>query len=205
MKFYRMTAKIDARFAYASGYGALESMPYLDCLDASHRDSMLRFWQANPSSPGLQIDPGGREWPNCIWVGLGWPHQCFTNRVIADLDEAGIRPLRMTHMPIASVAAKRLLKQAFPEYYVIEGVPGYDLDYHACGIPVDSDGKPLFHLRDKSNKQTPAIRLSTWNGNDIVSCRGVAPIIFACTERVKQLAGEKGWTGVQFKELPVVP
>jgi hypothetical protein len=205
MNFFKITAVVEARFAYASGYGPLEHMPFIDDLDEDLRKSRYRFWEVNPSPPGLQIDPGGREWPDCIRVSLGNPMACYSDRVINDLREAGISIHRITEMPIAEIAAKRMQKITPPVYYVLEGSKGIDVDFLASGYPVDAEGS-LTGESPKGGLAQLKLSLKSWSGDDLLCYRNKPAVIhLICTERVKKLCEMKGWTGFKFRELPVVP
>lgn len=47
-------------------------------------------------------------------------------------------------------------------------------------------------------------RLDSWNGKHLVSPRDYGfPMNFMCSEKVKQLAEERGWSNVDFVEVSV--
>jgi hypothetical protein len=106
-------------------------------------------------------------------------------------------------MPIADINSKRLQKKSPPLYYVLEAERGIDVDYEASGVPLDSNGKPDHRARDKDKKGPLAVKLDSWNGKDLFSTRQGVPMVVYCTEKVKSLAEEKGWTNVKFEEIPV--
>lgn len=192
------------KYAWATGYGCLPEMPYLETIGEDFRSDMLGFWEMNPYAPGMNVDRGGSQWGDCISVSLGWPHECYSGTVIRDLREAGIEIWRTTDMPIAQILAKRLQKKPPPGYFVVEAERGIDVDYAASGFPIGTDGMPEMRRRNPAMKGALAVSLSTWNGKDIFSPRTMATLNLHCTEKVKQLAEEKGWTNVKFTEVPVV-
>lgn len=192
------------KYAWATGYGALPKMPYLDEIGEDFRSDMLGFWKVNPSAMGMRVDRGGSQWGDCISVSLGWPHECYSETVIRDLQEAGIEIWRTTKMPIAEVLAKRLQNKTPPEYFVVEAHRGIDVDYVASGFPLGPDGRPEMTKRNPAMKGALALSLATWSGKDLFSPRTMATLNLHCTEKVKQLAEEKGWTNVKFNEVPVV-
>ncbi len=191
-------------FPWASGYRPFDHMPFLDELPEEHRASMFGFWSVNPGLPGMNIDPGGRTWTHLIGNGLGWPSFFVNETAICDLEDAGIEIWRKTEMPIASIKSKTLLKLLPPKYYVLEAERGIEVDFEASGVPFDSDGKPNHRARDKDKKGPLAVRLDSWSGKDLFSIRQGVPMVVYCTDKVKSLAEEKGWTNVKFEEIPVV-
>jgi hypothetical protein len=206
MNLYRLLSfSVGGRsFPWASGYNPLSCMPFLDEMSNEFKIRRFGFWSVNPGPPGMDIDPGGRVWTDFIGNGLGWPSYFVSEKAICDLDNAGIEVWRKTEMPIASIKSKTLQKVTPPKYYVLEAEGGIDVDYEASGIPLDSDGNPNHRARDQTKKGPLAVKLDTWNGKDLFSTRDGVPMVAYCTEKVKKLAEEKGWTNVKFEEIPVV-
>jgi hypothetical protein len=206
MKIYKLLSfSVGGRSApWASGYNPLIRMPFLDEMPDEFKARRFGFWSVNPGPPGMDIDPGGRIWADLVGNGLGWPSFFVSEKVINDLESSGIQVWRKTEMPIATVKAKALQKQTPPKYYVLEAERGIDVDYEASGIPIDLDGKPDFRARDKSKSGPVAVRLDSWNSKDLFSARQGVPMVVFCTERIKKLAEEKGWTNVRFDEIPLV-
>lgn len=191
-------------FPWASGYGPLQDMPFLDSMPPLSRKNMLQFWQVSPWPPGMNIDPGGRTWSQMIGCGLGSPNKFVSEALIRDLAEHAIPILRATEMPIAKIMAKTLLKIPAPKYYVLEAIPGIDKAWDAMGIKVDENGRPILQPPPKPYPRSK-FRLSSWNGLDLFSySNGMATTTLYCTERVRKLAEHKGWTNVEFKPLEVV-
>jgi hypothetical protein len=73
MKFYKISYDhIGGKtYPWASGYGPIENMPFLDGVSPIIRDRELAFWKVNPMPPGIQIDPGGKSWSDMIGCGAG--------------------------------------------------------------------------------------------------------------------------------------
>ena len=199
-------------------------MPWWETIGKEHAVERKGFWSVNPGNPGMDIDPGGREWSEVVGCSLGWPHQFYSDKVITDLEEAGIRYLRKTEMPIATNKAKTLLKLPAPRYYVLEAERGIERDHAAMGVSLDADGKPdwaNFQLKvlrkftvpvDENGKRLygqslpelkePWIfRKDSWNGNALFADTRLATTVLYCTDELKKLAEEKGWRNVEFKEI----
>jgi hypothetical protein len=88
---------------------------------------------------------------------------------------------------------------------VVEAERGIDVDYAASGFPIGPDGKPELRKRNPAmKKEALTLSLASWNGNDLFSPRPLATLNLHCTEKIKHLAMEKGWTNVKFTEVPVV-
>lgn len=206
MRFYSIgtLSSYGTKFAWADGYGPLENMPFFEDLPDTIKIPRLGYWSVNPSNPGLEIYQGSSVWPDCIGVGIGWPYRCYSNRIVEDLEAAGIGIWRKTGMPIASVLAKRLLKKPAPRYFVLEAEHGIETDYDASGVPRKSDGSPDVSKRPKHLKGPLAVKFSTWNGKPLFSCNNDSTMVLFCTEEVKQLAEDKGWTNVKFEEVSCV-
>lgn len=226
MKVYRIKHHHEAgrTYPWASGYNPIIKMPWWETVHNDHVVARMGFWSVNPGKPGMDIDPGGRVWSEVIGCGLGWPRQFFSEKVIADLEEAGVRILRKTEMPIATNKAKTLQKQVPPKYYVLEAERGIEKDAEAMGIPLDEDGKPNWDnywrkeikprvvpldengKRDYANS-TPAeyepfiFRSDSWNGSPLFADHGLATCVLYCTEALKKLAEEKGWRNIEFEEI----
>jgi len=209
MKFYRFTSShVGGRtFPWASGYGPLPEMPFLDVIPVAFRDNMHAFWKVNPRPPGMNIDPGGRSWSDMIGSGLGLPSHFVSERIIRDLNENSIPFLRATEMPIASIMAKALKKIPPPKYYVLEAEPGLEV------------WSEKVSLEDQiaASKETPRRFLlpsrlkgkaDSWNGMDLMSpisaTGNLMTISLYCTDRIKDLAEQKGWTNVKFEEVDVL-
>jgi hypothetical protein len=156
MKFYHIRHDLSYQscYAWSDGYSPLPSMPFFEELNDEFKLPRRGFWSVNTGPPGMTIYQGGSQWPDCLGVGLGWPHDVFSERIVSDLRTARIEIWRTTLMPIAEIKSKRLQRKAPPEYFVLEAERGIDVDYEASGIPMDLDGKPDFRARDKS-KRTP--------------------------------------------------
>ncbi|MGL4400749.1 MAG: hypothetical protein ACRCXD_12830 [Luteolibacter sp.] len=206
MKFYTVRAMVEAggKYAWSDGYCPMNFMPFLDLVEETIRARRFEFWRINPGMAGVTIYQGGSEWPDCIGVGLGWPHECYSDRVIKDLEASGIKIWRKTEMPIAEINSKRLQKKNPPKYYVIEAGPGIETDYKASGVPLDANGKPDLVKRDKSHTGPYAVSLSSWNGEHLVSPHDREPMYALWSEVAKEICEEKGWTNFRFDEVPVV-
>ena len=206
MQLFRISHEFryGGKYAWSSGYRPISEMPYLEEIGEDFRESMLAFWSVNPGKPGMNVDRGGSVWGDCISVSLGWPHECYSGRVVRDLQEAGIELLRTTEMPIAEILAKRLQKKSPPSYHVIEAPRGIDIDFPASGYPIGADGKPETQKRDPAFKGPLALAAATWDGRHLFCARTGSTMNLHCTEKVKDLAEEKGWTNVKFTEVPVV-
>jgi hypothetical protein len=206
MKFSRFTSShVGGRtFPWASGYGPLPAMPFLDALPEALRENMSRFWKVNPSPPGMDIEPGGRCWSDMIGCGQGLPSQFVSERIIRDLNENSIPFLRATEMPIATIMAKGLKRNPPPKYYVLEAGPGLEIWNEKISVEEQTAAKdeipPRFLLPSRSK-----CKADSWNGMDLMSPFGatgnLVTISLYCTDRVKELAEQKGWTNVQFSPL----
>jgi hypothetical protein len=209
MKFYEFSSShVGGRtFPWASGYGPLPEMPFLDVLPDAFRERRMQYWKVNPSPPGIDIDPGGRTWSDMIGSGLGLPSHFVSERIIRDWNENSIPFLRATEIPIASIMAKALKKIPPPKYYVLEAEPG---------LVVWSE-KISIEDQIAASKETPRRFLlpsrlkgkaDSWNGKDLMSpisaTGNLVTISLYCTERIKELAEQKGWTNVKFEEIELM-
>lgn len=158
-------------------------MPFIDSLAESERKMMEGFWKVNPRPPGMQIDPGGRIWSEFIGMSIGIPRFFVSQKVLDDLSDEGIKPWRITEMPIATIRAKILLRTPPPKYCVLEAAPGIS-------------------VWGKNIPQT--FKFDSWNGSDLFSIQEGSPLHLFCTERVKHLAEKKGWTNAKFDEIALV-
>ncbi len=211
-------------YPWASGYNTIRNMPWWETVGNDHVVARMGFWSVNPGKPGMNIDPGGRVWSEVIGCSLGWPHHFFSEKVITDLEEAGIHYLRKTEMPIASNKAKTLQKLTAPQYFVLEAERGIERDHEAMGvplnesgmpdwknfklkeispftIPVDKDGKKQFGSAIPTKFEPFIFRKASWNRNPLFADNRLATCFLYCTDILKNLAEEKSWRNVQFKEI----
>lgn len=113
---------------------------------------------------------------------------------------------RVTEMPIAEIHAKSLRGKPVPKYYVIETIPGIEVDLLATGFKLDAVGNPVLSPAPDPWPSPYRYRLDSWNGTDLFAYRHFGKIEgpcidMFCTERVKELAAKDGWTNVRFQPL----
>ena len=184
----------------------------------------MGFWSVNPGKPGMDIEPGGRCWSEIVGCSLGWPHQFYSEKVLTDLEEAGIHYLRKTEMPIATCKAKTLLKLHAPKYNVLEAERGIERDHEAMGVSENADGKPdwaSFQLKVIRKFTVPTdengtrlygqalpelrepwiFRKDSWNGNALFADNLLPTTVLYCNDELRSLSAEKGWRNVEFKEI----
>jgi hypothetical protein len=203
MNFYRIDSISigGTKHPWAAGWGPLECMPFFQRFAPVMQESKKRFWKVNPRPPGLIVDPGGEIWTDVIGCGGSPPSFFVSDKIVSDLNAAGIRILCATEMPIAKNLSKALKSVPSPKYYVLEAEPGINYAYDLMGLKLDSNGKPII---DRTKKFPESIySLSTWNGADLFGKRAVfdSTVDLLCTERVKELAERKGWTNIDFKSV----
>jgi len=194
-------------FAWASGFGALPTGTSF--LHPTEQALMDRFWKVNPMRPGMTIDPGGRNWPDFLGHGGSAPSFFTCERVVESLRSIGAPMGRITEMPIADIDAKVLKSKPAPKYYVIETIPGIEVDLVATGFKLDAQGKAIVNPAPNPWPSPYRYRLDSWNETDLFAYRHFGPndgpyIDMLCTERVKELAEKEGWTNVRFKPLELV-
>lgn len=204
IKLHKIELDHTKGYAWACGFGPLETgMPFLSLAEASNS---ARFWEVNPMPPGLRIDPGGRKWPDFLGHGGGKPSFFVSERVIESLNAIKAPLGRLTHMPIAVINAKALRNKPTPKYFVVETIPGIEVDLVATGFQVDAQGKAILIPRPNPWPRPYRYRMDSWNGSDIFAPRDIGPTDgpyteMFCTVRVKELAEREGWTNVRFTHL----
>jgi hypothetical protein len=206
MNFYQMGADhIGGRsYPWAAGYGPIrpiERMGFFGRLSEPFQEMKRKSWEINKSATGIVIDPGGRVWTDFIGCGAGYPGHFVSERVIRDLEEAGIPILEAQEMPIAKISAKALQKIDPPKYFILEALPGLEIRHEhiplAVRLAAEKEDPPRF-IKSILTKFNP----DSWNGNHLFSpAQGTGTLRTLCTERVKELAEAKGWTNVHFRLL----
>lgn len=167
------------------------------------------YWRVNPEPPGLSIEPNAKEWPDFLGNGHSPPMFFVSERVVESLRSIGAPMGRVTEIPVAEINAKSLKSKPVPHYYVIETIPGIDVDLKATGFKFDTADKPIFDPFPQPWPPLFRYRLNTWNGSDLFAFRhfgttdGPYTEMF-CSERVKNLAESEGWTNVRFDPLALV-
>lgn len=188
---------------WASGFGPLDAMPFLDWMPAGLRAGRDEFWRLNPGPPGMRIDAGGSQWSDLIGCGDSLLKFLASENILVGLAEAGIEVFRATGMPIAKIDAKKLKSSTPPRYYVLEAAPGIEMNWKEMGIPTDEENKPI--LRPYPTPWPPPrwiVDPATWNGADLFSFKNwQTPLTLVATERVVKLAREKEWTNIDFVQL----
>lgn len=115
---------------------------------------------------------------------------------------------RVTEMPIAEIKAKALKSKPAPKYFVVEAIPGIEVDYEATGFKIDAQGRPILNPQPKPWPSLFQYRLDSWNGKDLFGYHhfgsGDSPsLTMLCTERIKQLAEDEKWTNTSFQRLRI--
>jgi len=202
MNVYKVCeAGSDQYFAFAGGYGPIADLWFLK---PAFLSSMRAFWKVNPQMPGARIDPGGRTWPDILGCGNSPPPFFVSERMVESLSAFGAKFARISEMPIAEIKAKALKGKPIPRYFVLETVPGIEVDFAASNIPTDAAGEPILTPLPRPWPAAIRVRASSWNGADLFAFSnfGQSPYLeFLCTERIKELAEREGWTNLRF--LPI--
>jgi hypothetical protein len=195
MNFYQLLHDSEKGFAWAGGYGPIDDLWFLlPAFLASKR----AFWRINPRPPGMRIDPNGTKWPDILGCGFAPPDFFLSERVVQSLRK--LAPLgRITEMPIAEIKAKALKNEAPPRYFVVETIPGIEVDFAASNMPVDTTGKPI----PSSASVQLKVKTASWGGRDIFGFSNYDPsnLTILCTERVKEVAEREGWTNAWWRPL----
>lgn len=208
MKFYKLSVdSIENGYVYASGYGPLETdMPFLP---KALLDGHKKFWEIDPMAPGLDIEKGRKKvWPDVLHNGFSPPRYFVSENIVRDLESIGVNFYRLTEMPIGEVRGKWHQKNTPPKYFVAEVDPGIQINYEASGYQLDQSGNPVLPALYRPAFPKEVFIRDSWNGNDLFSqnyfgIMGSLPSALFCTEKVKKLAEDKGWTNVNFEELKV--
>jgi hypothetical protein len=205
MNFYRISISEFApnRFAWAGGFGPTNCMPFVESFSEEQQNSFLDFWKLNRSIPGIEIDRGGKEWSDVLGCGGGPPGVFFSERTIDDLRTGEITFFRCTEMPIGKIHSGRLKEITPPRYYVLEAAPGMKIRSESVPIEVQIAARDERPPRWISPVRTFG-KLDTWNGSDLFSpFHGKSLTALFCTEKVKALAEQKGWTNVNFMPIEI--
>lgn len=201
-KIYSIRSACAKGFAYASGYGPFKGMAFFENLPSLVRERKKEAWDVYPMKPGLEIDEEGTKWPDVLHCGNPPPSEFFSGKVVDSLRANEIHSIRVTEVPVGNVGSSKLREIPHPAYHALEAEPGISIDYAASGIPLDKDGKP-----ELPRGKSVVVHLDplTWTGADIFKCsnwqRGGMDLL--CTERVKKIAEQEGWTNVEFIRLRV--
>ena len=205
MEFYKIESWAigGQKYPWSSSYGPLDDMPFHRWMTPKIRSQKEEFWKLNPRPPGMNIDPGGRQWSDIIGNGGMVPFFFVSDKVVNDLRESGVEIMRATEMPIATIKAKRLQSILPPKYFVLEAHPGIDVDWTAMGVPTDNNNRAITNPYPTPwpPKQWIVAR-SSWSGSDLMSYRNwQIPMTLVCTEKIKKLAEEKNWTNIKFTPI----
>lgn len=205
MKLYNLSVGTyrPGGFAAASGYGPIPDMWFLSPVMLERARA---FWQINPRPPGLSIEPNAKSWPDFLSNGGGPPYFFISERIVTSLRSIAAPLGRVTEMPIAEINAKALKNQPPPKYFVMETFPGIEVDLVATGFKLDARGKAILKPLPQPWPPTFHYRPESWNGTDLFDRRSFSGVDgpytgLYCTERVKELAAQEGWTNTDFTRL----
>lgn len=201
IKFYDVKVDADSKvFAWAMSYGPLPGgMPYLHPLELERE---MAFWHLYPHPPGLRIE-GGRVWPDFLGHGGGSPYLFVSERVVQTLQEMNLPIARLTEMPIAEIQSKHLENKAPPRYFVLESVPGIEVDFAASGIPTDDSGKP-FVPSPLPRPWPPVLRLkaASWNGTDLFRFSNYGNAFrLIITNKLHEIAQKQKWLNMDAEPI----
>jgi hypothetical protein len=208
MKFYKFTYDhIGGKtYPWANDFGPLKEMPFFDSLPKVLIERKLRSWEVHPMPPGIEIESGGRIWSDTFGCGAGSYINFVSENLLRDLHENGIPILRATEMPIARILGKSLQKTPPPKYYVLEAAPGLEVWTEKISVEEQIAARKEVPSRLLSPYRWKC-RSDSWNGFDIVSPSNPTgskmTTSLYCTDRVKELAVQKGWTNVKFESLEI--
>lgn len=206
MKLFRIGFKNEPGMAWAGRYGSVDD-PWF--IPPTYLRVKKQSWDLFPEAPGLYIDSGGKFWPDILGCGASPPGFFVSDRVVACLSAIGAPMGRVTEMPIAEIESKALKNRAAPKYYVVETVPGIEVDLEATGFKVDAHGMAILNPPPDPWPSPFRYRFDSWNGTDLFTYRNLGPTMIpstdmCCTERVMQLAEKEGWANVEFRPLELV-
>lgn len=207
MNIYTFKTGDSSKYAYASGYRPFEGMSFFDDFPEHLKNSRIRSWEVNQGEPGMQIGDTGSRWPDLMECGNPPPSFVFSRKILASLESHGILPRRITPIPIGEIQSEKLKSVPHPDYFVIEALPGIEVDYAASGYVVDSDGLPDLNSPPLLPMPIPRYDPQTWTGADLFcqsnARHGPCHLTLLCTERVKEIALQDRWTNVSFQRLRV--
>jgi len=168
------------------------------------------MWKVNPTPAGIELSSKGTEWPDALGCGGGPPSAFYSSNVLKGLESAGAKPFRVTLMPVGSIVegkqGKRIQQMPQPDYFVIEAGRGIDVSWEAMGIPTDDEGNAILYPKPWPPKVWKVIE-SSWNGGDLFTWSNFKKgelTDLLCTEKIKQLAEDEGWTNIKFTPLETV-
>lgn len=147
--------------------------------------------------PGIYVGETGTKWADVMYCGASPPSEFYSQKVVDSLSQANIELRRTTAVPIGSVESEKLQLATAPNYFVIEPEVGISIDYAESGIEIDASGQPIL---PRGVHVIAYLDPLSWTGADLFKCsnweRGGMDLL--CTERVKKIAEETGWTNVEF-------
>lgn len=146
------------------------------------------------------VSQAQRKWPDVLTCVYG--EMAVSDRVAADMKEAGLTGLRFHAITLEGVPSKK----ACPwNYWLVECLgsaelavvlpPGTeDPTCPRCGMWSQDRLTP-----NEDSGRYPPLRLKSWDGKDFVRAFELETVTDLCSERVVDLARERGWTNVDFR------
>lgn len=148
---------------------------------------------------------GGSKWSDFMAHRGGRPFFFVSERVVESLRRIDAPIHRLTEMPVGKILNNKLRKVPSPRYFVVETVPGIEVDLDASGFEVDEAGNAKRRLFSTSPPPLK-YRGDSWNGSDLFDShpflgREVRHTDMLCSSRLKELAESEKWTNVGFTNL----
>jgi hypothetical protein len=207
MKIYEITSAGHGKYAFAAGYYPFNDMAFMDEMDELKRKMMLDFWRINPCEPGIEIEESASCWPDVMSCTFSPPSCFFSRKVLESLEAHGIAAKRATFIPVGKLAKGKIKTVPPPDYFIIEALPGIQIDYAASGYTVDADGYPDTKIRRPTPRPVLQHDPETWSGLDLFCSSNYFGrpryLQLLCTERVREIAAEDGWENVHFQRVRV--
>ncbi len=207
MKIYKISTENHGKYAYATGYHAFQDMEFLESVGEYRRKMMEESWRIFPREAGLHIEDPATCWADVMFCGNPPPFFFCSRKVVNSLESHNIPLRRSTLIPIGCIKSKKLREIPPPEYFVLEALPGIQVDYASSGYVVAPDGLPDPNAPRITPSPIPQYDPATWTGADLFcqsnSQHGPRYLDLLCTERIKEIALQDGWTNVAFQRLRV--
>lgn len=182
---------------------ALQPRNNCPCCD---RDTLPRIFKGLVT---LVVEKG-KYWPDLLGGYSIGPTTFFSERVVENLADEGVRGIEFQPASIADVRSKSLRSLAVPNYFYFNPQQGIDFDLEASGIAnrgTCAVCHQYFPLSDDSPDPKPRRMVplhNSWTGLDLFCGRNYNSHIMYVTEKVLLLARRHRWTNCRFEPIDIL-
>jgi hypothetical protein len=156
-----------------------------------------------PTGPAVAGHVSGDERADIIGAGGGNVRFMISDRVVVDLQEAGLIKHGIGHTTVQEVTGDDLRQRPL-RYCYLSLSGGMDIDLPASGLGTTNRCRVCWRTSDFREPVRLVPIKSSWNGTAIFRLRNYPIATAFCTRAVVEVGRRKRWTNFVFKTIDVL-